>query len=228
MELLIGLNPLFGDFDRFQPIFGRYRVVPESWGGGSGLYIFDSSNLRIEVKETSSTPQGVPEGLLGVLVSYDEGSFEETPLNPSGCGIPSSCIAPKGIYRRRLKTEVIRFPKIFPMQAVQDPVLLPSAFHKVKSNLPTMGKFLQVTISRFGKVQEFMVFDLPGGFGMAMAAAAFDLNKGQDRPQGGDNIHFVGTGSPITMENMPSLPLQSFAGHVFPHGCCGLIFEGVG
>jgi hypothetical protein len=30
------------------------------------------------------------------------------------------------------------------------------------------------------------------------------------------------------MENMPSLPLQSFAGHVFPHGCCGLIFEGVG
>jgi hypothetical protein len=114
------------------------------------------------------------------------------------------------------------------MQAVHDPVLLPSAFHKVKSNLPAMGKFLQITISRFGKVQEFMVFDLPGGFGMAMAAAAFDLNKGQDRPQGGDNIHFVGTGSPITMENMPSLPLQSFAGHVFPHGCCGLIFEGVG
>ena len=114
------------------------------------------------------------------------------------------------------------------MQAVHDPVLLPPAFHKVKSNLPTMGKFLQITISRFGKVQEFMVFDLPGGFGMAMAAAAFDLYKGQNRTQGGDNIHFVGTGSPITMENMPSLPLQSFAGHVFPHGCCGLIFEGVG
>jgi hypothetical protein len=104
MELLIGLNPLFGDFDRFQPIFGRYRVVPESWGGGSGLYILDSSNLGIEVKETSSTPQGVPEGLLGVLVSCDEGSFERAPLNPSRSRIEAAGIAPKGIYRRRLET----------------------------------------------------------------------------------------------------------------------------
>jgi hypothetical protein len=82
-KLLVRIYPLLGYFDGFQPVFSHHRVVPKSRSGGPCFYILDSSNFGIEVKETSSTPQGVPEGLLGVLVAWHEGRDQSSANYPS-------------------------------------------------------------------------------------------------------------------------------------------------
>jgi hypothetical protein len=44
-------------------------LIPETGSRRAGFYILDFGNLGFDVKETSSTPQGVPEGLLGVRIA---------------------------------------------------------------------------------------------------------------------------------------------------------------
>jgi hypothetical protein len=66
---LVGVNPLFGDFDGLEPLLCLFRLIPKTGGRGTSFYILDFGNLGFDVKETSSAPQGAPEGLLGVRIA---------------------------------------------------------------------------------------------------------------------------------------------------------------
>ena len=82
-QLLVGLHPLFGYFDRLEPLLRLVGLIPETGCRGAGFYILDFGNLGFDVKETSSTPLGVPEGLLGVRIACPKSKVRRWVLSPA-------------------------------------------------------------------------------------------------------------------------------------------------
>lgn len=82
-QLLVGLHPLFGYFDGLEPLLRLVGLIPETGSRRAGFYILDFGNLGFDVKETSSTPLGVPEGLLGVRIACPKSKAGWKVLSPS-------------------------------------------------------------------------------------------------------------------------------------------------